>query len=193
MGLQAALITRELPRHEFGAYAAHLRALDAEDRRLRFGQLVDDAFVDRYAARIDTDRDAIFVVSDDALLIVGAAHVARGANCAELGISVLADHRRRGIGSALLQRAALHARNWGIREFFTHCLRENAPLVRLARRHGMRIVVEGVEADGFIALPAPDASSHAQELLAERVGRFDHLLKSNALALRRLSAVWLVP
>ena len=191
MPRQAALITRELPRHELGAYAAHLRALGAEDRRLRFGQFVDDAIVERYVARIDTDRDAIFVVSDEALALVGAAHVARSGNRVELGISVLADHRRQGIGGALLQRATLHARNWGIQEFFTHCLRENAPLLRLARRHGMRIVADGVEADGFIALPAPDASSHAVELLAERIGRFDHLLKSNALARRQLSAAWL--
>ena len=183
-------ITRHLPRLELGAYAVHLKALAAEDRRLRFGQAVDDAFIERYVERIDAERDAVFGVSDDALSLVGAAHLARAAHHAELGISVLPCERRRGVGGALLQRAALHARNWGLSEFFTHCLRENAPLLRLARRHGMRIVVEAGEADGFLALPAPDASSLATELLVERVGGFDHALKWNALALRRLSAAW---
>lgn len=184
------IITRQLPRHELGAYAVHLCALDADDRRLRFGQAIHDAAIGQYVERIDTDRDAIFGVIDDGLALLGAAHMARGEHYAELGISVLARHRRHGIGAALLQRAQLHARNWGIPEFFTHCLRENAPLMRLARRHGMHIVAEGDEADGFIALPAPDVSSLASELLAERVGRFDHALKSQALSLRQVAAAW---
>ncbi len=193
MPRQAAPITRELPRHELGAYAKHLRALDAEDRRLRFGQVIGDAAIHNYVDRIDTERDAIFVVIDDDLKLVGAAHMARGGRHAELGISVLASHRRRGIGGALLQRAQLHARNWGVAKFFTHCLSENTPLMRLARRHGMQIVAEGGEADGFIALPAPDASSFVSELVAERVGRFDHALKSQTLALRQIGAAWLTP
>lgn len=184
------IITLELPRHELGAYAVHLLALDAGDRRLRFGNAIDDAAIRSYVHRIDADRDAIFGVIDDDLELVGAAHMARGGRHAELGISVLAGHRRRGVGAALLQRAQLHARNWGVAEFFTHCLRENTPLMRLARRHGMQIVAEGGEADGFIALPAPDASSLASELVAERVGRFDHALKSQTLALRQAAAAW---
>ena len=169
----------------------HLLALDDRDRRLRFGQVIADALIRHHVSRIDTDRDAIFGVIDNELALIGAAHVARGEHYAELGISVLASHRRRGIGAALLQRAQLHARNWSIPEFFTHCLRENMPLMRLAQRHGMHIVADGSEADGFIALPAPDPSSLARELLAERVGRFDHLLKSQTLALRQLTAAWL--
>ncbi len=85
----------------------------------------------------------------------------------------------------------LHARNWGIPEFFTHCLRENTALMRLAKRHGLRIVIDGSEADGSLALPAPDPSSYAIELIEERVGRFDHLMKTQALTFRRLSAAWL--
>lgn len=185
------VITRQLPRHELGAYATHLLALDADDRRLRFGQAINDAAIRGYVERIDAGRDTIFGVIDADLALVGAAHLARGAHYAELGVSVLAGHRRRGVGAALLQRAQLHARNWGIPEFFTHCLRENASLMRLARRHGMQVIVEGGEADGFIALPPPDASTHAVELLADRVGRFDHLLKSQALALRQVAAAWL--
>lgn len=185
------IITRQLPRHELGAYAAHLLALDADDRRLRFGQAIPDAAIHGYVEHIDTGRDTVFGVIDADLELVGAAHLARGAHYAELGISVLSSHRRRGVGAALLQRAQLHARNWGIPEFFTHCLRENAPLMRLARRHGMQVIVEGGEADGFIALPAPDASSLAAELLVERVGRLDHLLKSQSRALRQVTAAWL--
>jgi GNAT superfamily N-acetyltransferase len=185
------ILTRQLGRHELAAYAAHLVALQAEDRRLRFGRTIDDAAIRGYVGRIDVDRDAVFAVTDDELALVGAAHLARGPRCAELGISVLPAHRRRGVGDALMRRAVLHARNWGIPEFFTHCLRENAPLVRLARRNGLRVAVEGGEADGVLALPAPDASSLAIELVADRAGRFDHDIKTQARVLRRLTAAWL--
>lgn len=185
------ILTRQLGRHEAAAYAAHLVALRDEDRRLRFGQPIDDAAIRRYVERIDFDRDAVFGVTDEELALVGAAHLARGPRCAELGISVLPAHRRRGVGDALMRRAVLHARNWGIAEFFTHCLRENAPLVRLARRNGLRVTVEGGEADGVLVLPAPDVSSLAIELFADRAGCFDHQVKSQTRALRRLTAAWL--
>ena len=183
--------TRQLQRSELGAYAGHLLALGAEDRRLRFGQAVDDRFVRGYVERIDARRDAVFGVSDAELTLIGAAHVARGRRTAELGISVLGNHRGRGIGGALLRRALLHARNWGAPRFVAHSLRVNAPLVRLARRHGLRIVADHAEVDGILALPAPDPASLATELFVERIGRLDHLLKQQSFAFRRIASAWL--
>ncbi len=48
------VISRQLPRHELGAYADHLLALDADDRRLRFGQAIHDAST--HAVELLTDR-----------------------------------------------------------------------------------------------------------------------------------------
>jgi GNAT superfamily N-acetyltransferase len=166
--------------------AAHLRRLDAEDRRLRFGLAIADAAIDDYVARIDFDRDAVFGVFDDALDLAGAAHLARGDDQAELGVSVLPAHRGRGVGAALLARAHLHARNWGIRSLFMHCLAENAAMMHLAREQGMRIVSESGEADAYLALPPANAASFAQAVLDERVGLFDYALKSQFEAVRRL-------
>ena len=138
-----------------------------------------------YVERIDFERDAVFGVYDDSLRLVAAAHVARANGHAELGVSVLPAHRGRGIGGALLQRAHLRARNWGVRALFMHCLTENAAMMYLARRQGMRIVVDSGKADAWLKLPPADASSHFGEVFAQRVALFDYALKQGR--------AWLAP
>jgi GNAT superfamily N-acetyltransferase len=168
---------RQLSPFDRGALEAHFLALDAEDRRLRFGAPLKDDGVRAYVARIDFARDAVFGVHDDALHLIGAAHVARSNQHAELGVSVLRAHRGRGVGGALLARAHMRARNWGVRELFMHCLTENDAMMRLAHRQRMRIVVDSGEADAWLKLPPADASSHFGEVFAERVALFDYALK----------------
>jgi len=182
------IVTRELGRQERPKLAVHLRALDAEDRRLRFGLPVSDETIREYVERIDFGRDAVFGVFDDELNLAGAAHLARAEAHAELGVSVLPAHRGRGIGGALLERAHTHARNWGIGTLFMHCLTENAAMMHLARKQGMRIAAASGEADAHLALPPASPASIAQAMLAERVGLFDYALKSQFDAARRLLA-----
>lgn len=183
-------LTRLLCRHERGAFTRHLLALDAEDRRLRFGSPRDDESIRDYAGRIDLARDAILVIEDADLCVIGAVHLARGTGYAEAGVSVLPAHRGRGVGSALLSRAWLHARNWGVAELFTHCSADNRAMMALARKHGLRAVVERGEADAYAPVPAPDPASLAAELLAERAGTLDHAIKEQLLAARRLAFAW---
>jgi len=180
------LVTRELPRLERQKLSRHLRALDAEDRRLRFGIALPDAAIDDYVAGIDFGRDAVFGVFDDSLELSGAAHLARADAHAELGVSVLPGFRDRGIGAALLARAHGHARNWGIGALFMHCLTENGAMMHLAQKQGMRIVAEGGEADAHLALRPASPASIAQALFDERVGLFDYALKSQVETARRL-------
>ena len=171
------ILIRELSRLDRVSLEPHFLALGAEDRRLRFGVPLNDEAVRTYVGRIDFERDAMFGVHDDELRVVGAAHVARSRGHAELGISVLPAHRGRGIGAALLARAHMRARNWGVRALFMHCLAENAAMMHLARRQAMQIVVESGEADAWLRLPPADASSHFGEVFAERVALFDYALK----------------
>jgi len=180
------IVTRALPRLERAKFSAHLRALDHEDRRLRFGLALPDAAIDEYVARIDFDRDAVFGAFNDALQLAGAAHLARADAHAELGLSVLPGHRGRGIGAALLARAHGHARNWGIGTLFMHCLTENGAMLHLARKQDMRILAESGEADARLELPPATPSSIAQALFDERVGLFDYALKSQVETARRL-------
>ena len=171
------ILIRQLSRLDRAALEPHFLSLGGEDRRLRFGVSLNDGAIRTYVARIDFERDAVFGVHDDALRVIGAAHVARGQGHAELGVSVLPGHRGRGIGAALLARAHMRARNWGVRALFMHCLAENAAMMHLARRQAMEIVVESGEADAWLRLPPADVSSHFGEVFAERVALFDYALK----------------
>jgi GNAT superfamily N-acetyltransferase len=179
---------RELWPSERPALYEHFLALAPEDRRLRFGIPLSDTTVRDYVARIDFGQDAIFGVLDDELRLLGVAHVARSSAFAELGVSVLEGFRHRGIGGALLARAHLRARNWGMGSLFLHCLTENAAMMRLARRQAMDIVTEAGEADAWLRLAPADAASHFGEVFAQRVALFDHALKSQVASARRLVA-----
>jgi len=181
-----AIVTRRLPRSERAKFAAHLKQLDSGDRRLRFGLALPDTGIDEYVERLDFDRDVVFAVHDDALRLAGAAHLARARAHAELGISVLPSGRGRGVGAALLARAHVHARNWGAQVLLMRCLTENAAMMHLARKQGMRVDAHGAEADAHLALPPASAASFAQAVLDERVGLFDFALKSHYDLVRRL-------
>jgi len=182
------ILIRELTRAERPALLAHFVALDRDDRRLRFGAAPSDRALRQYVEGIDFDHDAVFGVGDEELKLLGVAHVARSGGHAELGISVLEGERGRGIGAALLARAHLRARNWGVRALFMHCLTENAAMMRLARRQGMEIGAQAGEADAWLELPPADAASHFGEVFAQRVALFDYALKSQVAAARRIAA-----
>jgi RimJ/RimL family protein N-acetyltransferase len=187
------IVTRELTRLERPKLAAHFLALGAEDRRLRFGLPISDASVADYVERIDFSRDAVFGVFDDELNLAGAAHLARAEDHAELGVSVLPAHRGRGIGGTLLGRAHAHARNWGTGTLFMHCLSENAAMMHLARKQGMRIATASGEADAHLELAPASPSSITGALIAERAGLFDYALKSQMVNARRLLGALAAP
>ena len=176
---------RELGRVERASLEPHFIALEGDDRRLRFGVALNDDAVRTYLGRIDFERDAVFGVYDDALHLIGAAHVARSDGHAELGVSVLPGQRGRGIGGALLARAHTRARNWGVHALFMHCLAENGAMMHLARKQEMEIVIEAGEADAWLKLSPADASSHFGEVFAQRVALFDYALKQGR--------AWLTP
>ena len=171
------ILIRELSHLERPALERHFLALGAQDRRLRFGASLNDFAVRAYIARIDFESDAAFGVYDDHLHLIGAAHLGRSDGHAELGVSVLEGHRGRGVGGALLARAHMHARNWGVRALFMHCLTENSAMMHLARRQGMQIVAAAGEADAWLGLPPADAASFLGAVFEQRVALFDYALK----------------
>jgi GNAT superfamily N-acetyltransferase len=180
------ILVRELSRFERPALEKHFLALGSADRRLRFGAPLNDFAVCRYVAQIDFEQDAVLGVFDDDLHLLGAAHLARDNGHAELGISVLEGRRSRGIGGALLARAHMHARNWGVHALFMHCLTENNAMMHLARKQGMDIVAEAGEADAWLKLAPADASTYLGAAFDQRVALFDYALKQQLAYARRL-------
>ena len=170
-----------------GALATHFLALSAEDRRLRFGSSLLGDGIRAYVGSIDFYRDALFAVHDDGLALLGVAHVAFGKDAAELGLSVLAAHRGCGVGSTLFQRAAAHVRNRFLPRLYMHCLRGNAPMMRIAARFGMDVVTEIGEADAHLELPPASPASIAGEFVAERFALYDYALKTHVTAWKRFN------
>jgi GNAT superfamily N-acetyltransferase len=175
------------------ALVAHFLALPTVDRRLRFGSSLSPEGIAAYIDKIDFDRDAVFVVHDDRLALIGVAHLAFGDDLAELGLSVLPAHRGHGIGGALFERASAHARNRFIPRLFMHCLKENAPIMRIAQRFGMDIVTDIGDADAHLELPAASPASITGEFITDKFALYDYALKAHVAGWKRIHAALLRP
>ena len=162
---------------------AHLLSLPPADRQLRFGTVLAPALIARYVAKLDFVRDAVFGVRNDDLSLAGLAHVAFEGGRAEVGLSVLPAHRRRGVGAALLARAAEHARNRGAPAIFMQFLSHNTVVARMARRLGMDLSGGGVETQARLELPDPSAGSILAELAT-------NAFAACAVALKAFLAGW---
>ena len=115
------------------------------------------------------------------------AHVALTDDFAELGISVLPWWRSRGVGSALFDRAAAHARNRSASKVFMHCLSENAAIMHIARKAGMTIVAAAGDADAHLALSPASPASITGEILTDGLAFYDYSLKAHIASWKRIN------
>ena len=165
----------------------HFDELSDQDAYLRFGSPLNHDARHAYVDSIRFARDAVFGVYADDLTLLGVAHLACMAGAAVLGISVLSSCRGHGIGKALFDRAAMCARNLGIVELFMNCLAQNGAIMHIARKAGMRIIVENAGADAYLELPPANPLTIGQELAEQQYARFDWTLKANVDYLRRIT------
>ena len=186
-------LVRELDDTHRAAVLRHFLTLEADDRHLRFGSPTSDAVIKRYVANLAFSRDALFGVFNDALDLVGIAHLAYvppekdSLRSAEFGVSVLHHSRHRGLGAALLARAAVHARNTHIDTLFVHCLAKNKAMMHLAQKLGMRVEFAYGDADAYLILPPANAQSILDEASQEQMADLDYVLKAN---LKQSKQIW---
>ena len=164
---------------------AHLLALDAPDRYLRFGYAASDEQIRRYVGSLNFERDDIFGIYNRKLELIAMAHLAFSTkpdlkSCAEFGVSVLAHARGRGYGSRLFDRAVRHARNEGVEMMFIYALSENTAMLNIARKAGATIKRDGSESEAYLVLPAADLDSRMTEMVEERIAQTDYRLKVQA-------------
>ena len=165
--------------------AAHLLALEPQDRYLRFGYPANDEHIRRYVDGLDFERDDIYGIYNRRLKLIAMAHLAFSVDpqcrsCAEFGVSVAHKARGRGYGSRLFERAVVHARNEGVELMFIHALSENTPMLKIARHAGATVVRDGSESEAYVKLPAATLDSRVSELLEHRFAEADYQLKSQA-------------
>jgi RimJ/RimL family protein N-acetyltransferase len=95
----------------------------------------------RYLRAIRRYPNAAVFVADDDGVVVGRLSVARDQHpacrhVADLGLMVAASHRRRGIGTALLEAAVDWARDSGVRKLELHVFPYNTGAIKLYERFG---------------------------------------------------------
>lgn len=162
------LAIRRLWPAERGTIRAHLLRLDSEDRSLRFCHAANDAFITSYCATIDWLRAAVlgFFAAGElrgVAELIGIKDV--WPPSAELALSVEGPYQNHGIGSALLRRALVTARNRLIGTVYMICLVENRKMQHIARDLGASLVVREGQVEGAILTPL------AERTLADRGSR----------------------
>jgi RimJ/RimL family protein N-acetyltransferase len=177
---------RSLGSGHLGRIAAHLLALDEQDRYLRFGYAANDEQIQRYVDQLDFDRDDIFGIFNRRLELIAMAHLAFIPNepgtpaGAEFGVSVLKQARGRGYGTRLFDRAVMHARNEGVELMFIHALSENTAMIKIARNAGATLERAGSETEAYLRLPPATLDTRVSELVEEKVAQADYRLKQQA-------------
>jgi GNAT superfamily N-acetyltransferase len=176
---------------EGGRYRDHLLRLDQDSRRNRFGGAVSDEFLIRYAelaAGIDTVIHGFFVNGT----MRGAAElrpigqpVAREA---EAAISIEKPWQSHGIGSALLSRTLLAARNRGIKFLHMACLADNERMQQLARKFDAELTFDFGSVIGEVSAPRPTPLSVMREVLADSHGFATALLDVQSRLLKPQAA-----
>ena len=170
-------LVAQLGPHHRGRVLQHLRQLSPRDLWLRFGYAVTDDALRLYVRKLHFSRDALFGIFDDAAELLALGHLGFDksalSKAAEFGISVLPHARRCGLGSRLLQRAAVHARNRGATCLLMTHMPENDALKLLAQKAGMRLIPDIDEPRATLRLDPPTAASLMDETFSEMLAAID--------------------
>ena len=158
---------------ETGLYRDHLLRLDRDSRRNRFAGTVTDEFVRNYAAlsfSIDAIIHGFFVDGTlrgaGELRPIGTPIIRE----AEAAFSIEQDWQNDGIGSVLLERTLLAARNRGLKFLHMACLANNQRMQQLARKYDAALSFDFAGAVGEVAAPRATPLSVMRELLAMGMG-----------------------
>lgn len=164
---------RKLWAHELDLLQDHFLRLDDVTRRMRFSHGVSDTFLRNYAGTALSLNSVIHgcFVSNT---LRGVAEL-RGLFGplpleAETAFSVETPWQETGIGTALMDKVILSARNRGISTLHMICLSENARMMRIAKRHGARLKFRAGEIEGQVSPNYPDYLSVIQEMLLDGRG-----------------------
>jgi GNAT superfamily N-acetyltransferase len=135
---------------------AHLLRLPPADRRRRFLRDIDDDVISRYVAGIDFARAAVAAYIEEGM-VRAASQLAwpdipwlEGE--AELAVEVEPRWQRRGIGTAMVARAAEEARERRLPGIRFYAGGANEPVRRIAHRFEARLTTGDGEIEGRIAL-----------------------------------------
>jgi GNAT superfamily N-acetyltransferase len=166
-------VIRKLWIGEADIYRDHLLRLDADSRRNRFAGTVSDEFVSNYA-ELSFGIDALI----HGFFVDGTLHGAAelrpiGAPLmreAEAAFSIEKPWQSHGVGSMLLERTLLAARNRAIKFLHMACLADNKRMQQLARKYDAELTFDFSNVVGEVATARPTPLSVMREILADGHG-----------------------
>ena len=148
-------VVKALNQGELCLYSQHLLRLRRQCRRSRFGNEVSDHFLHGYVGRVDLSNTAVLgYFSEDHMRAAIELRSMRGVWCdaAEVAVTVEAEWRSQGIGSALMLRALALSQRLGIERIFLICDRLNRPMQRIAEKMHACMHFEDSDCLGQIAV-----------------------------------------
>jgi GNAT superfamily N-acetyltransferase len=158
---------------ETAIYRDHLLRLDLQSRRSRFGGGVSDQFIDNYVAvanGLDSVIHGFFV--DGTLRGTGELRPLGPGfpHDAEAAFSIEKPWQSHGVGTALLARTLLAARNRGFKLLHMACLAENQRMQQLALKFDAELTFDFGSVVGEVEAPHPTPLSVMREFVADSTG-----------------------
>ncbi len=185
--LPAGGVVRKLWIGEAAKYRDHLLRLDAQSRRNRLSGGVSDQFICNYvdlAGGLDMIVHGFFVGG----AMRGAAELrplgAGFSHEAEAAFSVEPEWQSSGVGSALLRRTLLAARNRGVRLLHMACLAENRRMQQLARKFDAELSFNFESVVGEVESSRPTPLSLMREMMSDSHGFATAMLDLQSRMLR---------
>jgi GNAT superfamily N-acetyltransferase len=177
---------RKLWPGEADAYRDHLLRLDPDSRHRRFTGTVGDDFVAQHARSIEAFGVVLYGFFVDGTLR-GAAELrplAPFAREAEAAFSVEQPWQSHGVGTILLERILLAARNRGITALAMQCLADNRRMQDLARKFAAEFRFDFGSVVGEVDPPRFTPLSLAREWTEDTFGLFTAMLDAQARLVR---------
>jgi len=166
-------VIRKLWIGEAARYRDHLLRLDQDSRHSRFGGGVSDEFIHNYVRTTFGLGSVVHGFFADGTLRGAAELRPLGrafAREAEAALSIEADLQSHGVGSVLLDRTLLAARNRGIKTLHMACLANNRRMQELARKFAAELSFDFGDVVGEVAAARPTPLSVLRELVADNCG-----------------------
>jgi len=164
---------RKLFPSETTTLSDHLIRLTPDARSLRFMGGMHDVAVREHCVRLNWFRTVVMGYFDEGVLR-GAAELHVGGkprpDLCESAITVEAAWQNQGVGTELLRRILVIARNRSARGVLINCFADNYPIQHIARKFGARFRSRAGESEAEIPTRAPTYFSLYEEVVTDWFG-----------------------